>query len=177
MTTRAWPTSVQYAAAIRAPESAFRSPLLQSAKFDPGPIGPKSIQGKRAVVFFADTESGPVAVRCLKEPLPGGAKRYSALRAYLAVKPVAAIPEAEWVKDGINVARASWPIVTMERVSGPSLLDFTKDNLHDPLRLTQAAAAWRALMTELSRAGIAHGDLQQDNAILAGGRHLRLSRL
>ena len=126
------------------------------------------------MVFFADTESGPVAVRCLKEPIPGGAKRYSAVSAYLMKNPVAAIPQAEWIEDGISVARTRWPIVTMELVSGSSLLNFVKDNLHDPLQLTQAAADWRALISELSRVGIAHGDLQHDNVMLADGRRLRL---
>jgi len=154
--------------------SAFRNPWLQSAEFKTGRIGPKSIEGQRAVVFFADTVRGPVAVRCLKEPLPDGAKRYLALRAYLADNPVAAITPAEWTEDGINVAEARWPIVTMERVPGPSLLTFVEKNLHEPLRLAQLAADWRALITELSRASIAHGDLQQDNILLADGQHLRL---
>jgi hypothetical protein len=126
------------------------------------------------VVFFADTTDGPVAVRCLKQPLPDGAERYTALRGYLADQHVDSIVPADWIENGINVDGSSWPIVVMDQVTGPGLLAFVKKNLTDPPRLERLAADWRELMTALSRAGIAHGDLQQDNIMLTDEQQLRL---
>ena len=136
--------------------------------------GPRSLEGQRAVVFFADTDDGPLAVRCLKTPVPAGAERYAALRHYLTQHPVSALIRANWIEDAIQVKGYPWPVVTMERVAGPSLLTFVKRNLHQPSRLRAVAADWRALASELSAASIAHGDLQQDNIMLAGERQLRL---
>jgi len=174
MSGRAWPTSLEYVAAAQNPESAFRVPELRSARFIADAAGPKSIEGQQAIVFFGSAGEGPVAVRCLKRPLDGGAERYAALRAYLTDHPMAAIPSADWREDGIQVGGQTWPVIKMERVVGSSLLTFVEKNLADPARLSQVAAEWRALITELSRDCIAHGDLQQDNVMLADEEHLRL---
>jgi eukaryotic-like serine/threonine-protein kinase len=139
-----------------------------------GRSGPLSLQGQRAVVFFADTDQGPLAVRCLKTPVPAGAERYSALRHYLTQHPVPALIQADWVEDAIQVKGYPWPVITMERVVGPSLLTFARNNLDQPERLRQVAADWLALTTQLSAASVAHGDLQQDNVRVADGGQLRL---
>ena len=174
MSGRAWPTSLDYLAAIQNPRSAFRPAELRSARFSVGPAGPKSLEGQRAIVFFGSTSEGPVAVRCLKRPLDGGVERYTALRAYLADHPMMAITQADWREDGIEVGGHTWPIIKMEQVIGPSLLTFVEKNITDPPRLGQLAAEWRELIARLSRACIAHGDLQQDNIMLADEQHLRL---
>ena len=174
MSGRVWPTSLEYLAAVQNPGSAFLSAELRKARFNSGVSGPKSIEGQRAIVFLGGTSQGPIAVRCLKRPLAGGRDRYIALRAYLADHPVPAIAEADWHKDGIKIRDRVWPIIKMEQVVGPSLLTFVEKNLSDPVRLGQLAVEWRALAAELSRAGVAHGDLQQDNVMLADEKHLRL---
>ena len=73
------------------PGSNFRVAELRSARFSVGSSGPKSIEGQRAIVFLGSTNDGPIAIRCLKRPLEGGAERYGALRAYLADHPLPAI--------------------------------------------------------------------------------------
>jgi eukaryotic-like serine/threonine-protein kinase len=174
MSGQIWPVTLDYVSAVRAAPSTFHIPQLQAAKFVADGDGPRTLEGQRAVVFFADTDDGPLAVRCLKTPLPAGAERYTALRQYLAQHPVRALIRADWIEDGIQVKGYPWPVMTMERVAGPSLLTFVERNLHDPSRLKQVAADWRTLISELSAANIAHGDLQQDNIMLASERHLRL---
>ena len=174
MSGRAWPTSLDYLAAVRNPGSAFLSPDLRSARFNVGTAEPKSIQGQRAIVILGHADEGPIAVRCLKRPLDGGAERYAALGAYLAGHPLDAIVWADWRENGIRVGEHTWPVVKMEQVVGPPLLVFVEKNLSDPARLRSLAGEWRQLVSSLSRAGVAHGDLQQDNVMLADEEHLRL---
>lgn len=174
MSGQIWPVTLDYVSAVQSTESPFQIPQLRSARFVTDKVGPRTLEGQRAVVFFADTEDGPLAVRCLKTPLPGGAERYAALRHYLTQHPVRALIRADWIEDGIQVKGYPWPVVTMERVAGPSLLTFVERNLDDPVKLRRVAADWRTLIRELSAANIAHGDLQQDNIMLAGEGHLRL---
>ena len=168
MNGQIWPMTLDYVSAVQSAPSTFQIPQLRSARFIADGAGPRTIEGQRAVVFFADTDEGPLAVRCLKTPLPAGAERYTALRHYLAQHPVPALIRADWIEDGIQVKGNPWPVVTMERVAGPSLLTFVERNLDNPARLRRVAAEWRALISELSAASIAHGDLQQDNIMLAG---------
>lgn len=174
MNGQIWPMTLDYVSAVQSASSTFQIPQLRSARFIADGAGPRTIEGQRAVVFFADTDEGPLAVRCLKTPLPGGAERYTALRHYLAQHPVPALIRADWIEGGIQVKGNPWPVVTMERVAGPSLLTFVERNLGNPTRLRRVAVEWRALISELSAASIAHGDLQQDNIMLADERHLRL---
>lgn len=174
MSIKSWPRPAQYEAAIQAPTKAFADKRLRTAVFETDRGLPVSLEGQRAVVFFADTGAGPIVVRCFKEPMPEAAKRYVAIRTFLAQSPVPALPSVEWIEGGIAVGGQRWPILLMDEAPGCKLMTYVQNNVSDPGRLTRLAVNWRRLMRELAQAGIAHGDLQQDNVLVTDGLQLSL---
>jgi len=173
-----WPTSSEYDAAIQRPKRAFSDEVLMTAKFDNGPFGLSSVEGQTAVVFFADTNEGPIALRCFKRPLHRGRERYHALADFLSEHPLPPLARADWCDGGMTVNDKKWPVIKMERVTGGSLSSHVASLLGSGgAGLSDLSERWRVLMADLRRARIAHGDLQHDNVRVtptARGIELRL---
>jgi hypothetical protein len=56
----------------------------------------------------------------------------------------------------------------MEWVRGVSLTSFIEKHLSQPKAISKLAAKWRAMIAALKASGIAHGDLQHGNILIAG---------
>jgi serine/threonine protein kinase len=172
-----WPTAARYGEAVQRKEQAFTVPLLRSARFDADPNGvPTWVEGQSAVTFLAETEQGPLAVRCFKRPPRAGMARYHALEAFQRDNPASPLVPAQWHEDAVFVDEHKWPLVTMRHVSGSSLRRFVDAAVErrDPAVLGQLASGWLTLTAELSAAGVAHADLQHDNVRVAEDRRLCL---
>ncbi|MGB6065780.1 MAG: hypothetical protein WBG50_13325 [Desulfomonilaceae bacterium] len=67
-----------------------------------------------------------------------------------------------------------YPIVKMEWVQGQRLDQWVRDHLSDSVALTKLAEKWLAMVGDLHRECLAHGDLQHGNVIVTAGGDLKL---
>jgi hypothetical protein len=162
-------------AAVQTPRQSFVDPALRRAVFEANQSGiPQVATGQTAVVFFAELDGDPVAVRCFTAQVRDGRSRYAALDAYRRSTPIEAFAWARWHESAIAVTGAHWPVLLMERLDGPSMWQFAHDHLTDAPALRELAEQWRETVAGLTRAGVAHADLQPYNVRVTAGRRPRL---
>ncbi|HEX2699393.1 MAG TPA: hypothetical protein VHM89_04215 [Acidimicrobiales bacterium] len=170
------PGATSYMEALQDPALCFADPELAAAVPVLGPLGlPRAISGNVAVVFRLDGAGGRSwAVRCFVRPLDEERSRYAALRAHLATL------ESSWRVGfdlqpcGIRVDGAWWPVLKMEWVRAEPLLAYVERHLWDGAALGYLATRVTALAERLRADGVAHGDLQHGNILVAPGGDLRL---
>jgi predicted Ser/Thr protein kinase len=162
---RSWPDDGKFETAVA--RGSFEHPRLQGVTFDREASGELlHALGASAVVFFGRRGAEGVALRCPTRDLGNGAPaRYAELAARRAGNPsLAVLAEAEWIDRGVQVDGEWWPVIVMERVEGRSLANHVAHAVeNEPGRLRAAAEDWVAFVAALGAAGVAHGDLQQDN--------------
>lgn len=186
---RIWPDDGQFEAAVA--RGSYQHPRLTGIVFDresavvsgqPGldqaGSGPLlHALGASAVVFFGRRGSQGVAVRCPTRDLgTAAARRYEHLAAHRAASPplAAAFAEAEWIDAGVEIGGIWWPVIVMERVEGRSLAGEVEHVLgKNPAALRGLAWDWAGFVAVLGAAGVAHGDLQQNNIFVTGDGRLK----
>lgn len=80
----------------------------------------------------------------------------------------------EFQERGVHVDGDWFPIVKMDWAAGQPLLSYIEQHLWDAPALAYLATRFAALVDELRRSGVAHGDLQHGNILVAPGGDLRL---
>ncbi len=166
----------EYSGAVQNSARTFQTAELASAafRFVP-PMGlPAFASGQNAVVFESAVAGTPTAVRCFTTEPSEGRRRYQALGSLQARSPVAALASADWVDDALAVNGRSWPIVTMEWVSGQQLHEWVESNLNSSATLRNAAAQWLEITMALRSVRLAHGDLQHGNILVSDDGTIRL---
>jgi hypothetical protein len=172
-----FPTGADYMEALQHPAACFPGdPELAGGQVELTPLGlPRAISGNFASVFKVEGASGRLyAVRCFTRWFDDQAERYDAISYRLSqLKPRWAVP-FDFVTDGVRVGGDRFPILKMPWADARPLLSYVEDHLWDGPALAYLAARFAALVDELSRAGVAHGDLQHGNILVAPGGDLRL---
>ncbi|KJE24243.1 hypothetical protein FF36_01318 [Frankia torreyi] len=186
---RIWPDDGRFEAAVT--RGSYWHPRLTGVTFDrEGPAGPGRADaggdgsgpllhalGASAVVFFGRRGPQGVALRCPTRDLGAGAtRRYEKLAARRAAHPslAAALAEAEWIDQGVEIDGTWWPVIVMERVEGRSLAGEVEHVLEkDPAGLRGLAWNWAEFVAALGAADVAHGDLQQNNIFVTGDGQLK----
>ncbi|ABD13006.1 hypothetical protein ThrDRAFT_01936 [Frankia casuarinae] len=171
-----WPNGGQFEAAVSTGAEVFTDPRLRTARFERDAFGaPVQVTGESAVVFFGAATGSAFALRCPTRPLTGGAERYAAVTNHLRRHRVlSAFPKAEWVAQGVRVGEKWWPVVVMDQVQGTTLRTYVRQHLASPEALRDLAAGWKLLLGEMSKAEIAHGDLQHGNVFVTEQGSVRL---
>lgn len=165
---RVWPAGTDYARAIQTPEISFSDPELAAGKPGTNALGmPLVASGQNAVVFLLKTKRRSDAVRCFLTPPSEGAVRYLALQDHLVDSSPPALTPARWLADGIMVGQTRWPVVVMPWVDGAPLNLAVEAMIGDSERLRELARRWAEVVLSLQSAGIAHGDLQHGNVLIA----------
>ncbi|MET8142124.1 hypothetical protein ABZU32_17595 [Sphaerisporangium sp. NPDC005288] len=80
----------------------------------------------------------------------------------------------DYQPSGIMVGGQRFPILRMEWVEAISLIRWIEDHLGDQAALLELARRFAELAADLHRAGIAHGDLQHGNLLVATDGALKL---
>lgn len=169
----AWPDLTDYHEALQQPRRSFTDPALQAAAIEQDRFGmPKPATGANAVVYKATSRKDVWAVRCFLRPVSDHAERYAAISAHLEKKKLSHATRFHWLKDGIRVKGGAFPIVKMEWVQGVLLDRHVEACLGRPKDLADLRARWRALVDDLERAKVAHGDLQHGNVLVDGKKLL-----
>ncbi|MBD0739408.1 hypothetical protein BGM09_08070 [Streptomyces sp. CBMA29] len=159
----------------------FREPELKSGTVGRDPVlGPKPISGNFASVFSVTSRSGRrYAVKCFTQDVAAQESRYDAISRHLAALGRAALSQPwnigfEYQSQGVLVAGQWYPLLKMEWAEGNSLIRWIEDHRADPAALGALANRFAALTADLAATGVAHGDLQHGNLLVARDGTFRL---
>jgi hypothetical protein len=175
-TAHRFPTGGEYQEAVQHPDRCFADPDLRSAMFERMAMGlPKLISGNFASVFPMTTASGHrYAVKCFTREVPHQLQRYRMIGQTLGeLKPWWAT-DFQFLADGIQVDAGRYPILRMNWVSGLTLTRWIGSNISQPVALKNLAQRFDQLVSDLAASGLAHGDLQDGNLLVAGDGKLHL---
>ena len=170
------PSATAYMEALQQASTCFADPVLAAATPVPGPLGlPRAISGNVATVFRLDGADGRSwAVRCFVRPVDDERERYEAIAAHLAGLSSAWRVPFEIQPLGVRVDGDWWPILKMAWAPGTSLVPWVERHLWDGAALAYQAVRFAELCERLRSDGVAHGDLQHGNVLVAPGGDLRL---
>ncbi|MFC1442110.1 hypothetical protein ABUW04_28045 [Streptacidiphilus sp. N1-10] len=178
---RAFPNGSQYSAALQNTALCFRHPDLKGAAPTLDRIGlPRPISGNFASVFSVTSTSGRrYAVKCFTRQVKDQETRYHEISKHLSTMPVASLSQPwkmgfDYLPEGILVEGQWYPLLKMEWVEGISLSRWLEANHRSRGTVAGLADHFAALTVDLHRAGMAHGDLQHGNLLVAPDSTLRL---
>jgi hypothetical protein len=165
--------------ALQDPATAFADPDLAGATPALTPLGlPRPISGNFASVFRLDAADGSGrawAVRCFTRSFDDMARRYAAIDDHLRKRANGTWRVGfEFQERGVQVEGDWFPILKMDWASGQPLLAYIEQHLWDGPALAYLAIRFATLVDDLRRSGVAHGDLQHGNILVAPGGDLRL---
>lgn len=163
-----WPTPQDYNEAIQNPRLNLADTELQSGTPELTPLGlPRPITGGFASVYKLQCGKRDWAVRCFLREVQDQQKRYAAISHHLASVKLPYTVGFDFVEQGIRIRGQWYPVLKMEWVHGEPLNVYIERKLQDSAALRRLAERWRTMAQELGKAGIAHGDLQHGNVIVA----------
>jgi serine/threonine protein kinase len=181
----AWPDAVAYREVIQNPGIALTDSHLKESSVALDRRGlPLAYTGRFAVVFRLTPRDGSTwALRCFTTA-PGtkgdtGDTRY---KRYALLEPALADPEIAdlfvpfaYLPEGVKIGGQKYPALAMQWADGEPLGRFVEKNRSNPEMLLNLAATLGEVQRRLEAAGIAHGDWQHDNLLIAdGGRRVTL---
>ncbi|MFM9108526.1 MAG: hypothetical protein ACKOWF_17710, partial [Chloroflexota bacterium] len=161
------PTLSDYSVAVQNPHVAFTDSALRRAQAETDGFGnPRPRTGGFAVTFKLTDAGKSWAVRCFHKDPGDLHTRYAAIGRTLKSNPSKLFVEFDYQTDGILAKGSRWPVVKMEWVDGISLQRYVTDHHADQLRMQQLLKSFRQSIQELTRLGLAHGDLQHGNILV-----------
>lgn len=174
MLTRTWPTPNDYCAAVQNPSNCFADRDLRSGNIVSDPLGlPKLSSGNFAVVFELALPPQRYAVKCFTRQIRDQQQRYTVITRFLAGRRAPALVAFRYLAQGIRIGGSLFPLLTMEWIDGELLHQYVERQINAPALLRDLAEQWRAVVGDLQALGVAHGDLQHRNILVAAGK-LRL---
>jgi hypothetical protein len=173
---RGFPTGFQYQEAVQHPERCFSDPDLRSASFERMAMGlPKMISGNFASVFPMTSAAGhQYAVKCFTREVSHQLQRYMLIGAYLSKLQPWWATDFQFIPEGIQVEGSRYPILRMNWVNGLTLARWISDNINRPAAIADLAVRFDHMISDLAAAGMAHGDLQAGNLLVADNGMLHL---
>jgi hypothetical protein len=169
-----WPQPTDYHEAVQHPSFCFKdvelrfgTPILDSLGL------PRAILGNFASVYQIHNGSKSYAVRCFLTPQQDREQRYQAISTELTRLRLPFLAGFVFESQGILVKGQWYPILRMDWVSGRPLTAFIQANLSSPQKLISLAAEFLKCVLDLQRQGLAHGDLQHGNILVAPDGSIR----
>ena len=163
-----WPESNAYTIAVQNPQVCFRDPDLKAATVERTAVTrmPKVWTGNFAQVYELKSATGHWAVKCFTRSAPDIRARYSKIAAAISRSRLPYFVDFDFLDGEMLVNGARYPVVKMRWADGLRLDRFVGVNLYRPRALLATAAGLLALVKDLERCRIAHGDLQHANIVL-----------
>ena len=164
-----WPTPQDYNEAIQNPRQCFRDAELQNASVVLNSLGlPKPVTGSFASVYQMDDSHGrQFAVRCFLHNIPDQSVRYGEISAELRRLALPYMVPFEFLSEGIYINNSAYPMLKMQWVNGRGLIEWLARRLDYPDQIAALANKFKEMCDALRLSGIAHGDLQHGNIIIA----------
>lgn len=171
-----YPTLEQYNEAFQHPELALTDPELKKGSIATTGLGlPLALCGGFALTYTLKSGAKKHAVRCFHKQSNALEKRYILISNRLRSLKSDYFVEFEFQPEGVRIAGKNFPIVKMEWASGTTLGEFLEKNYKSPNSLNALLASLRALSRYLQSQGIAHGDIQPGNVMVAdSGKKIQL---
>ena len=136
---------------------------------------PRMISGNFASVFPMTSASGhKYAVKCFTRPVSHQLDRYKLISAHLGTLRPWWSTDFQFIPEGIQVDGARYPILRMNWVQGLTLTRWVSENVHKPGAVAHLSRRFDGLIRDLAAAGMAHGDLQAGNLLVADDGRLHL---
>ncbi len=169
---------------LQNPKLAFKDPDLKTCLIARNNINqPKACSGAFAVVYKGTyqagaTRTGDVAIRVFSSASNERQERYKAISEYLKQNPLKCLVDFEYLEKGILHGKSGkwYPLIRMEWVQGDILFNHARDRCQarDGQALGKLSDSWVEMISDLSRAKIAHGDLQHANVMVTDQGELKL---
>jgi hypothetical protein len=165
-----YPQIVEYHEAVQHPALAFIDPELKQGAVAENSLGlPLVMSGGFALTYAVTTPRRKCAVRCFHREIPAIQQKYDAISSKLRSLTNGCFVYFDFQQSGISVGRQIFPIVRMDWVEGDTLGIWLDKHFDDVRALEKARADFAAIARFLERKGIAHGDIQNGNVMVANG--------
>lgn len=165
-----YPQITDYHEAIQHPAQAFIDPDLKQGAVAENNLGlPLVMSGGFALTYAVTTPRRKCAVRCFHREIPAIQQKYDATSKKLRSLAIGCFVDFDFQQSGISVRQRVFPIVRMDWVEGDTLGIWLDKNFNNPRALEKARADFAVIARFLEREGIAHGDIQNGNVMVANG--------
>lgn len=172
----AYPSIQQYQEALQHPATAFADPVLAAGKIAVSGLGvPRVLSGGFALTYAVDAGGRKYAVRCFHREAKGLERRYEAISKKLKALASPYFLDFEYQPKGVRIGGSAFPVVKMAWANGETLGEFVENNHGITANVQNLLTSLGQLALHLEQAGIAHGDVQDLNLMVADdGRKLQL---
>ena len=165
-----YPQITDYQEAVQHPAQAFIDPDLKQGAVAENNLGlPLVMSGGFALTYAVTTPRRKCAVRCFHREIPAIQQKYDATSKKLRSLAIGCFVDFDFQQSGISVRQRVFPIVRMDWVEGDTLGIWLDKNFNNPGALEKARTDFVAIARFLEREGIAHGDIQNGNVMVADG--------
>lgn len=165
-----WPSPQEYNEVIQLPQICFTDPVLASATVELTHLGlPRPISGGYACVYKLHSGDRDWALRCFLRAVDHD-EHYREVSEFLQDAGIGHTVEFSYLRDGIKVSGNCYPALKMAWVDGQTLEHYVGSIVNSPTDLEQLADQFMKMCQELASVGMAHGDLQHGNILVAQKR-------
>src|SRR6266702_240681 len=165
-----YPQITDYQEAVQHPAHAFIDPDLKQGAVAENNLGlPLVMSGGFALTYAVTTPRRKCAVRCFHREIPAIQQKYDATSKKLRSLAIGCFVDFDFQQSGISVRQRIFPIVRMDWVAGDTLGISLDKHFDDPRAIEKARADFVTIARFLEREGIAHGDIQNGNVMVANG--------
>ena len=165
-----YPQITEYQEAVQHPAQAFVDPDLKQGAVAENNLGlPLALSGGFALTYAVTTPRRKCAVRCFHREIPAIQQKYDATSKKLRSLAIGCFVDFDFQQSGINVRQRMFPIVRMDWVEGDTLGVWLDKHFDDKRVLEKARTDFVGIARFLEREGIAHGDIQNGNVMMASG--------
>ncbi len=166
-----WPTPQEYNEAVQNLQYSMLDHELRCGTPELNEFGlPKPNSGTFASVYKITAGINDWALRCFLFHRPEQHERYKILQSYLeGMEPEWCVPFS-YLEKGINVQGQELPLLKMRWVDGVDLCEYIDANLCSRQNLSSLRDEFKKQVQRLMSLGIAHGDLQHGNILVANDK-------
>lgn len=162
-----YPSLEQYQQTLQNHKAFLIDPELKNGKISMSGLGmPTALCGGFALTYSLQCQNRKYAVRCFHKKSDALELRYRAISKTLKALHSDYFLQFEFQPKGILVDGTSYPIVKMEWATGDTLGQFLEDHFSEKQFISNLKQSIHSLSSFLSRAGIAHGDIQPGNVVI-----------
>ena len=166
----AYPQITEYQEAVQHPALSFVDPELRQGTVAENNLGlPLVMSGGFALTYAVTAAGRKYAVRCFHREIPAIQQKYNAISKKLRSLTNGYFVDFDFQQSGISVRHQLFPIVRMDWVEGDTLGVWLDKHIDDAKALAKARANFAAIARFLAQKGIAHGDIQNGNVMVADG--------
>lgn len=164
----AYPTLEQYNEALQNPKHHLLDPELQVGSVRTSGLGlPIAMCGGFALTYTVTSGSKKFAVRCFHKESAELERRYAAISRRLKSLPGEYFLPFDFMPSGIRIKGSTYPVVKMAWAKGETLSEFMEREYVNPSALHRLRSSLAKLSEFLEKEGIAHGDIQPGNLMVA----------